>query len=286
MNCLTDNLYVVEQFYKILAEYQNSKKDPKTLEQINKLIDETRQTTRLAMITSEISITDLLYRRIKTYHELDSMRDVLNEDVMALLDIMWDKLLKGVDSHNQRLECLIVITKHIMNEFPKRRIYRLDALMNIESHQRIDAYDVLFNFIFTFVNNFNIGDEVERFLKICRTLFYFNSRRVKDKQSREEAIFVSLKVLLYREVEYDNSIVSDQIETSEKLTIYEKLKRNPHEYLKAITHLNVELINSVKYETTSRSYYIDRWISEEKSVNVGDGYIDDDVRSRVSILKI
>jgi len=286
MNCLTDNLYVVEQFYKILAEYQNSKKDPKTLEQINKLIDETRQTTRLAMITSEISITDLLYRRIKTYHELDSMRDVLNEDVMALLDIMWDKLLKGVDSHNQRLECLIVITKHIMNEFPKRRIYRLDALMNIESHQRIDAYDVLFNFIFTFVNNFNIGDEVERFLKICRTLFYVNSRRVKDKQSREEAIFVSLKVLLYREVEYDNSIVSDQIETSEKLTIYEKQKRKPHEYLKAITHLNVELINSVKYETTSRSSYIDRWISEEKSVNVGDGYIDDDVRSRVSILKI
>jgi len=42
----------------------------------------------------------------------------------------------------------------------------------------------------------------------------------------------------------------------------------------------------VKYETTSRSSYIDRWISEEKSVNVGDGYIDDDVRSRVSILKI
>ena len=278
--CFNDNLYLLEYFYKTLIEVQNSKKDPGALAKLDNIIDEHRHINQQKSKQYDISIIDLLYRRVKSYAQLDSMREVLNEDVMALLDILWDKCLKGNDTHHRRLECVIEIIRHILTAFPKRKIYRTDVLLTMGSGEKIDAYDVLFNFITVFCENFELGHHVEKFLKMARSLFYYQARRVKDKETREEVIYVAFQVILQRDVTY----IAPHEESPVKLqeTIYEKLKKNPYEYLKAITHVNSNLIECVRseFDTTMA-----RWAREQKMIHV-ESFGDHMAPSPVSIIKI
>jgi hypothetical protein len=231
---------------------------------------------------------------VKTYNELAPFQELLHEDLIALLQVLWDLVLKGNDHQGRRLEYTMALVKHILANFPKKRVYRQDVLITTPSTDKIDIFDVLFNFIELFLSSYELEQDIVTHLKLVRALFFYQAKRVKDREERTPAIICAFKVLITRTVEIaaaPNGLlaVNTQIDSTDPDSIYDRLKRQPYEYLKAITHIN----ESAVYESTSRREQyslINRWVNEHKSIQVPPGsqhllYTTESV-PRVSITKL
>jgi len=214
----------LEEFYRLLVDVQNKKA---TIAQVNAWLS----TQPPAVLSkSDVSVIDLVYRRIHNYSELDEMRDILCEDLVALLDVLWESLV-----YSKGIEIVNAIVNHIYRSFPKKIVYKADVL--IPTSQKMDVYDVLFNFVFTFVNAYESYDHLQKHIKIAHTLFYYQGKRLKDRVIREPLISNVFAMLVNKEV---------PVQQAKTTTIQQRLRTNPHEYLNAIIPINETLIEEVR----------------------------------------
>lgn len=283
----TYNLFTLEAFYKKLVEYQNASQKAKReeiLAQIN-IASSVSDSVVKASREDNIDVQGLLYGRIRSYSELDVMREVINEDLVAFLDVLWDLLVQGCDTKGRRLEYVKAIVLHIFRSFPKKRIYRANIL--VTTPEKMDCYDVLFNFISIFMESFVFNEEIQRFVKLSHTLFFYQSRKLKDREQREPVILAIFKVLLQRYV--DNTRLHENVTTeTRQKTIYDKLLENPYEYLNAITPINSSLVDTVRAEYTNAKM-LDRWVHEQKAIKVNvseDMLYTQGASPKVAIIKI
>ena len=234
--CIQDHLECLQTFYMALAEYQRKK----TIEGINslcKLVFMRCRHVSFGHSTEDIDTSALLYRKQRDIPELNAYRDVVDETVMGLLDVLWDLLIKG---GSKSTDTCIAICKHLLEKVCKKSLYKKGVLL---SQEKLDSFDLLMNFITHFIECFHFDEPIKKYLKLCKELFYYKCR-VKDRRWRVNIIYYSVYVLSRRSLGTSRDHEYDDVDGGGVLQRMKK--KNSYEYLKAITRLNTNLINEVR----------------------------------------
>jgi len=257
--CGTDRIEPLKLFYKSLAEYQK-KKSINGLNVLCKLVF-THYSYPFPFEYDNpedysIDLMGVLYRKQRDVSELDSYRDVIEENIIGLLDVLWDALIKGGSKgHNLAMK----IPRFILEKVSKKDLYKKGVLL---SQEKIDSYDLLMNFVTHFVESFHFDEGVKKYITICKELFYFKCR-IKDRPWRAHIIYGCFHVLSKRGLTVYETRETDANEMS--------LKKNSFQYLKAITRVDTNLINEVrshKHNLNAPIYY-----SKAITVDHGGGYL-------------
>lgn len=253
---LSDNMYLISKFYKALTAFHSCKeKQNATKKLCGYLFHHYNRIDFSTCIISAkyecVDIFQLLHTKYKEYSELNEIRALINSDVSNLLDVLWDTLLQG---HTERRMCIsISICNHILHAVCKKNLYEKDSITLTKG--KLDGYDLLFNVLVLFSESYELDDQIKKYVKICRELFYY-TLRAQDKTFREPLIYAIVYVLLKRCVCTAKIICDDS-------NHFIDLRKTPWEYLKLLTFADVELQSSVQNEQTSR-----KCLPRRKEINV------------------
>ena len=265
--CVSDNLYVMSKFYKHLVDYQNNKNKQDIIIKslCNTLFHKYNVITfddhLIKRILHDYDVPAMMHRKQISFSHLDEFRQIFNEDLVNCLDILWEIITKGWG--HQRFDACLAICLFIKS-IPKKSIFKKDILITGSNGlNKLDYYDILFNFVMAMLNAYSFYENVIKHIKICRTLFYYQCR-AKDKHLREPLLYVCLRALLKRSV--DNERLSEPSE--ERENTLEALQKSPWGYLNALTTVNNELIDQVNYEKSKCQKH------PKKEIDIGEvGYL-------------
>ena len=228
--CVQDKIEPLVGFYKALAEVQKKK----TIDGINTLckLVYLHYCEGLLDSVEDIDVTGVLYRKQRDIPELHSYRDIVDETIVNLLDILWDLFIQGGSKSSY---LALGITKYILEKVSKKQLYKRGVLL---SQEKLDVYDLMMNFISHFMECFQFEDPIKKYVKLCKELFYYKCR-MKDRPWRVRIIYACVYVLSKRTLNH-----LDDHETED--VVHRMKKKSSYEYLKVITRINTNLINEVR----------------------------------------
>jgi hypothetical protein len=230
--CVSANLSIMSKFYKGLVEIQNSKnKSLASLKHLCSLLFHGHVLFSTGEIKGEFDVVALLHSYNHSIGALDEFRDIIVDEIVGMLDIMWDLMTKGWSQ--ARFGVCASICRHILR-FPKNMLYKKDVLCNA----KLDNHDILVNFVLLFLNSFDFGEDIKTYVRICQNIFHYRCR-VKDKPCRESLIYACIWALMNRQLLDD----SEEEGTSSSRQLF----KSPFGYLKILTYQNSELSNLVKH---------------------------------------
>jgi len=254
--CVTDKIEPMCEFYKYLVDYQQ-KKSVVILNSMCKHVYKCCEELPFRHdMVNEVDVLGLLHRKQRNVGELDDLREVLNEDIIGLFDILWDMMIKGTSSSGLRACSCVAIVKHIIEKVPSKELYKKDLLITKE---KLDAYDLIINFLSLFLECFQVDDAIAKYLKLCRELFLYKCR-LRDRPWRANFIYCSVYVLSRRMLTYIPTEYQQE-------DIVDQLKKKSYAYLNVITRVDAHLIDEVRSTKTNLKapiYY-------SKAINIMDG---------------
>mgnify|MGYP006278032439 CR=1 FL=1 len=211
--------------YKTLVEFQK-RNDREVLGDLETFITSlSDHPFDIDEFTSDYDVDMMMYGKAKAYAGLEDLREMLNPSLYALIELLWDQLVKG---GKKRVEVVMQIMKRVLRDFHKKDL--IDKHVLVED--KFDVYDLMWTILIRFLESWSLEEEIVKYVKISRTLFYFGARQ-KDRKERENLLLTTLGVLVLREVNSKkHRIVNKKDERMRYLfTLTHKNELSPAEYL-------------------------------------------------------
>jgi hypothetical protein len=181
---INKNIWVLKELHKHIQESENKDVD------INKLLSSiciiislnTKKSLHLYSKDEKVDIREILFSN--TYLDLDEVnefKDILNDDIYGLLNIICGNLKRNYDMLKT-----FTLVKYILN-CSRKKCFKIKTDM--------DPVDILF----LIMMKLDLDNIIKTFVFLCKDLFYYRSTK-KEKITRINLLFYSIFIIINKNV--------------------------------------------------------------------------------------